>query len=73
MKPLTISHDVQLDTTKGRLRLVESGSLQIVGTEFLDTGLYTCEADNGLSHPDTREIDLQISGTLHLPTLIVLR
>ena len=49
-----------IDTLRGRFRLVGGGSLQIVGARPTDAGRYDCLADNGRGPPVSASLSLNV-------------
>ncbi|XP_035795510.1 papilin-like isoform X2 [Anopheles albimanus] len=52
---------VMLNTNQGRYVLTPTGDLQIVQVNRTDSGTYTCIADNGVSEPVLREVQLTVN------------
>jgi len=50
-----------LDTLRGRFRIIQGGSLQIVGARREDEGRYDCFADNGRGPPISVTLTLTVS------------
>ena len=50
-----------LDTLRGRFRIIQGGSLQIVGARREDDGRYDCYADNGRGPPISVTLTLTVS------------
>jgi hypothetical protein len=58
-------------TGEGKFRLVDGGSLQIVGVSREDEGTYDCYADNGLGVPVSAAVTLSVDSPRELAASIV--
>ncbi len=58
-----------VDTTgSSRFRLLDGATLQIVGVEPGDQGVYTCVADNGRGRPATADVSLAVDSPTRCAT-----
>nr|CAD7588891.1 unnamed protein product [Timema genevievae] len=53
--------------SNGRTKILLDGSLQIIGLQRSDAGVYICFADNGIGQPSYKEITLDITGGFKPP------
>jgi hypothetical protein len=60
-----------IDTTRGKFRIIGSGTLQIVGVRSDDEGRYSCFADNGHGPPIEEVVILQVDTPHEIPARIV--
>ena len=55
----------------GKYKIIEGGTLQIIGVDLSDEGEYTCIADNGRGVPDDAKITLAVDDPVELPAQII--
>eukprot|EP00094_Tigriopus_californicus_P005670 TCALIF_05465-PA protein Name:"Similar to Ppn Papilin (Drosophila melanogaster)" AED:0.16 eAED:0.17 QI:0/0/0/0.82/0.81/0.82/34/0/2463 len=60
-----------IDTTQGKFRIVKGGSLQIVGVDPSDEGVYTCLADNGRGIPAEATVTLAVDSPVDLMARVI--
>lgn len=61
-----VVHDV------GKFKIEADGSLQIIGIQRVDSGMYTCIADNGVGSSALKQTQLEVKGK-QLANLVVIR
>lgn len=47
---------------EGKFKIEADGSLQIIGVQRSDTGMYTCIADNGVGSSALKQTQLEVKG-----------
>ena len=55
----------------GKYKIIDGGTLQIIGVDLSDEGEYTCLADNGRGVPADAKITLAVDNPVELPAQIV--
>nr|CAD7197384.1 unnamed protein product [Timema douglasi] len=57
--------------SNGRTKILLDGSLQIIGLQRSDAGVYICFADNGVGQPSYKEITLDITEPTSRPAEVI--
>uniref|UniRef100_A0A0K2VB06 Papilinlike [Apis florea] n=1 Tax=Lepeophtheirus salmonis TaxID=72036 RepID=A0A0K2VB06_LEPSM len=60
-----------IDTRLGKYKVLRDGTLQIIGVDPSDEGVYTCLADNGRGHPAEATVTLAVDSPNDLEAGIV--
>ncbi|CAG2058286.1 unnamed protein product, partial [Timema podura] len=61
----------QITGSNGRTKILLDGSLQIIGLQRSDAGVYICFADNGIGQPSYKEITLDITEPTSRPAEVI--